>query len=740
MSKAICSHGLCTVLFISAGHAPNAGAAGMGFEGLFNLDLNTLTNTIVTSVSNTDETLRDAPSTTIVISQSQLVARGYRNLSQIFDDLPGMDVIRPYGDVYFANYWRGIRNNLGSPFLLLMDGVVQNDLYYNSAEIIASLPMTAVDRIEIVYGPASVVYGANAFAGVVNVITRHVAPETGVHSVGEVRAGSFGTRIADVFSSYSGDSGFASVSARYDYGRMDDRYTNDYEWTRDRYYGDPALWGGFAHHSDYGQYNSAHRNTAFDLRAGRGGTMITVQHFVLNSGYGSEYPADIAQNHAWWKEESQAIHITHKHTFSDRVSTKTLLGYRASNLGEPSDFLAGDNVDTDAGVQRQLSYSLWDIDNHSTLFTQDLEWEISNRWHLNGGVKAEWKDLQKAARVNYGPLVAPADAQPDTYAYPEYPNSHETLPGNQVNTSEKGIYGLATWRLPIQFFENDNHLLNAGVRVDDHSVFGSETSFRGGWVNHFGDLTLKWMAIGESYQTPTPRTLYSGWAGSGSDPNLQPETAKTTEFSAEYRQALYQVLLSAYQMNLNNTIINFPQGAANAGESRINGVDLHFNTRITMMSGEWLRFWSYYSFLSVEELAGNATGDFYDPFADTSQHKLHLGLTWPFADQWQAALRSRYYSERETISSNPVDRVKPYATVDINLVYKMAPKDPFQWGLSVENLFDRRYFHPGVRQADAGIKPGEFDENGVWQGSEGYFSSLLPQEGRGIFLSMLWEQ
>lgn len=726
-------------LLFAGGPVTQTGAAEAGFESLFHLDLQQLSNTTVSSVSNTDEVLRDAPSTTIVLTREQILARGYRNLSQIFDDLPGMDVVRPFGDVYFANYWRGIRNNIGSPFLLLLDGIGQNDLYYNSAEMLVSMPLSAVERVEVVYGPASVVYGANAFAGVVNVITRHAGAQKGVHASGDVKAGSFSTRIADLFATASNGEQFATVAARYDEGLLDDDMSNTYEWTRDVYYSDPLLWGGFSSHSDFGEFHSAHRNTALDIRVGQKDTILAAQQFVLNSGYGTEYPADRVQNQATWREKAEMIYLQHREVFSSQLTGKTLVAYRTSGLDKPSDFLEALNGATDDGPTRLVAYSLWDIENDSTLLSQDLEWKYSDAWRFNGGIKAEWKNLQKASRTGYGPFLPVGDLDPSTYPYPSFP-SHDVVANNDIDTTDKSFYTLATWRLPFNFAGSDAQLLNAGVRVDDNSIFGSETSARGGWVGHFGDFTYKVMALGDSYQTPTPRVMFSGWAGSGSDPDLRPETARTHEVSAEYVQPSYHLLISAYQMHSKDAIINFPSGAANAGEARTNGIDLHLSRRFVSDSGEWMRVWMYYSYMDVEETVDTAMEELYSPFADTSHNKVHAGFNWPLSDAWKATFRSRYYSARDTVATNPVDRVKPYATADASLIYTLDARDNVRVVMSVENLFDRRYYHPGVRQADAGTEPGAFDENGVWRGSDGYFNSLLPQEGRGVFVSLQWDK
>ncbi len=62
--------------------------------------------------------------------------------------------------------------------------------------------------------------------------------------------------------------------------------------------------------------------------------------------------------------------------------------------------------------------------------------------------------------------------------------------------------------------------------------------------------------------------------------------------------------------------------------------------------------------------------------------------------------------------------------------------DTVHLGATVEvtNLFGTAYFHPGIREADAGLTPGFFAD-GVWHGSAGFYTSLMPQPGRQVLLS-----
>ena len=78
------------------------------------LSLEDLLNVEITSASNKKEKLSEAPATVIVLQKKDLQSRGYLELSEVLEDLPGMDVTKSFGDTYFKNCWRGYRNDIGS--------------------------------------------------------------------------------------------------------------------------------------------------------------------------------------------------------------------------------------------------------------------------------------------------------------------------------------------------------------------------------------------------------------------------------------------------------------------------------------------------------------------------------------------------------------------------------------------------------------------------------------------------
>lgn len=155
---------------------------------------------VVTSVSKTPESLRLAPATVVVVTSQEIARRGYLDLEAVLHDLPGFDISRGNGDIYSLFYQRGYRSR-NDRTLFLVDGVEQNDLWQNTAYLSRQYPLSNVDRIEVIYGPASTMYGANAFVGVINVVTKE--PEAlladGERFGGSVQVGggTWATRFTD---------------------------------------------------------------------------------------------------------------------------------------------------------------------------------------------------------------------------------------------------------------------------------------------------------------------------------------------------------------------------------------------------------------------------------------------------------------------------------------------------------------------------------------------------------------
>ena len=704
-------------------------------------DLRALMATKVVTASRAEEALGSAPATVIVLQRAELERRGYLQLSEVLDDLPGMDVVRPYGDNFVRSYWRGERGTIGEPFLILLDGLVQNHLYFNTADgPLAALPLSNVERIEVVYGPASALYGANALRGVINVITVRNADEDGLAGRATLAAGQWDRKVADVNTFYKAGELRFSITARSELGRLDSKASERYELTKDRYFSDRRIWGAFLDNSIYGgHHDSPWRTTALDLRLFLGQLEVGYQQQELESGYGNEYPGDVAQNHAVWARPERMAWLRLAHSFGPNLTGTTLLRRRESDVRNDSYFVYGyTQASGPRAGERLVDFSYWQSLSHSDLLQQDFDWQAAPHLSFAFGLSFERKDLQKAYDNPYGPDVFAADLTSlASYPFPDVPQA-SLIPGNRIQTSQEAIYGLA--RVNVA----PGHTLHLGLRNDRHSVYGGDTTLRLGYVGNAGDWTFKAL-YGEAVQEPTPRTLYGGWQGSGSDPALRPQHSNTMELSTAWTAAHLAFNASLWGTRDRDVIVSRSPGseggpgAANLGERRQAGYDLSGQA---LFAAPWnlkgLRVWAYFSRILQDQAdrftytAPNLLKTAEGPVGDSAHSKAWFGFSVE-GDQVEGTLRARHMGSRETVPSNPIRRVPGYTTVDLAL---SAHWNHLTFQARVDNLLDKAYAHPGVRAADAGATPGTFDASGLHYsgGSQGTYSSLLEQPERSFTL------
>ena len=145
---------------------------------------------VVYAASKQDQNPRYAPSSITIVPASEIEQFGYRNLGDILRSVRGFYVTNDRNYSYVGVRGFGRPGDYNTRILLLIDGHKLNDNIYESAMIGNEFPLDValIDRVEVVRGPSSSIYGTNAFFAVVNVITRR---EAATEASGE--AASYGT-------------------------------------------------------------------------------------------------------------------------------------------------------------------------------------------------------------------------------------------------------------------------------------------------------------------------------------------------------------------------------------------------------------------------------------------------------------------------------------------------------------------------------------------------------------------
>ncbi len=700
---------------------------------LSELSIDELLNLKVITASNIYESATEAPATVMVISREDINNRGYSDLSEILDDLPGMDVIRVNNDISFKNYMRGYRNSFGSPYLMMLDGMVWSDLYYNDSESMRACPISNIERIEVVYGPVSVIYGANAFTGVINIITKKDAISDGSEISGKASIGNYDKYIGDISYFYKKDDIKVALSARFENGDDFPETNETYEWSKSKYINNRDLWGGFVDSKATGGLQSLNRHRAIDLRTYLGNAEIGGQFYELTSGYANEYAADKVLPNVVWTKQDYSIYARYDINIDESLRSLSMLRYFGSDVPNNSALAQGFNaIDEITGdTVRLINFELWQSVNSSWAFFQNFNYNPIADLFFSGGFEYQQKNLQKAYEIYAGPYMYPDSVFADEYYFPHPPDPAYKY-DNRVVTEEKGIFVNGKYSL------TENHIFHAGVRYDHQSEYGGSTTLRAGYIYNRLDFVFK-LLYGEAYQAPSPRVLYGSWSGLGSEPELKPEEGSTFETGITYSSGKLRQSINAYHAIYTNTILNFNIGGANIGERNIFGIDYQLNYFLNLFSNFDIDLHAYYSYTHTngDEVYIEKEDEYQEgPIGDIAPHKLYFGLTAAWKEKLFFTILGRFVSDRETVSTNPVGIVDAYSIIDMNMRITDFPAHGLSLSLKLKNIFDTHYFHPGIRTADAGNEPGYYSENGVWHGSSGWLSSLLPQPGRRIIMSL----
>ena len=177
---------------------------------IYQFSLDDLINTDVITASRKPEKQHLAPGVISVISAQEIQQYGARNLRDVIDRLVGIQVLGSHQDFHSKTSIRAVNSSHhedtvlillnGRPVRQATDGGLNSDLYIG-------FPLKSIERIEVIRGPGSVIYGTNATSGVIDIITRDANSSIN-NTEFDVSTGSFGMKQAQL-SSLTGDADYS---------------------------------------------------------------------------------------------------------------------------------------------------------------------------------------------------------------------------------------------------------------------------------------------------------------------------------------------------------------------------------------------------------------------------------------------------------------------------------------------------------------------------------------------------
>ena len=639
--------------------------------------------TVVVTASGFEQAIREAPASITVLTREQLEKERFGNLAQALESVEGIDVGAAGDKTGGMNI--SIRGMPSDYTLILIDGRRQNAAGnvtpngFGGTSTSFMPPVSAIERIEIIRGPMSTLYGSDAMGGVINIITRKVGKRwagtvSGDYTLqedsrfGDVKGAKFylsGPVVSDVLglslrgSTLRRDEASIANDA-VDPNRLLTQGANPVKQQIDNLGARLA----FTPHRDHQLMldTDATRQT-YDNSGGQLGTLGS-------GGYGPKQKYNRDQ---------------------------TTLSYKA-----------------------RLPFGTWDS-SYMVNKTETIGRTIPPG--TPGAVPGSARTLEVESKVFDTKLLVPWGDHLTTIGAQHWDAEmvDGVAPGAFAFT-QKALFVEDEWRL------HERVSLTIGARYDDHSIFGGQTSPRGYLV---WSATPQWTfkgGVSKGYKTPRVEQLtpgINGFGGQGTiplvgSPALQPETSVTTEIGAYFDNgAGWTANVSVFNNDFKDKITsgtgllncsyrpapdrpgcvsfgNWPNVDAfgqsiNVDEAVTRGVELA--TRFPIVAG-WAAS-ANYTYTDSEQESGASAGK---PLSDTPKHAVNARLTWDITPGWNSWLRAEHRSERyrdpgtsaaTRAAREALGDYKGYTLLHLGTSYQFSPTISFN--AAIYNLLNKDF-------------------------------------------------
>jgi outer membrane receptor for ferrienterochelin and colicins len=649
--------------------------AGVASDGTVKL------NQIVVTATGFEQNITDAPASITVVPGEELEKGAYRDLTDALKDVQGVAVTGPAAerDIY-------IRGLPGSYTLLLVDGKRQStrDARTNGNSGFEQSflpPANAIERIEVIRGPMSSLYGSDAMGGVINIITKKVSDKW---------SGSF---TVDGIAQQHSKFGNSLQGSYYITGPLVPNLVG------------VQLWG-------------------------RG---LKRQEDKIVSGSPEQQDVDITGRITWTPNKDHDVQLELGKTRLRRDSTvgntteKTATAVDSYNYNDRDHWSIshtgrwGPTTSEFSFMQEWSERTNFNWSNASKSYVENLRSPHVKNSVLDGKFTTPFELYGAHTLVTGGQFM-------DTVLTDQNPGRRTGL-DEEFSVRQWALFAEDEWWLTPDFS------LTGGLRMDDHEVYGSHLSPRGYAVWHATDQITFKGGISTGFKAPDIRTIAPGYAyttGGGGcsygptgtcgvmigDPNLEPEKSTSYEASVLWDNQEGLRLGATYfytnfKDKISNALVTDSNGdpvrwsedpnyrlwyAFNIDEAVLQGVELTFNWEAT----DTITLRGNYTYTDSEQKTGTYAGL---PLARTPKLMASLRGDWVTpVDGLKAWAAANYHGEETNAGARigsagtPIyaadgktvlaRKYKPYATVDLGGSYDFSENVTFN--AAIYNIFDKQ--------------------------------------------------
>lgn len=460
----------------------------------------------LTAATHYQTSLKQAPVSAIIITAQEIKDMGARNIVDVLKTVPEIGVTFTVNGILMFEM-RGISTYKSEKILFMIDGHVLHKPFQGQdlPQVYYSIATEKIKQIEIIKGPASALYGADAFLGVINVVTKDPADIDGLQMT--VTGGNFQTAGGDIL--YGKKFKDFSLVINYDYFT-----TEGYKATIEKDILSRTPYSEAPGQTDLSRQRHdgfvelsykdlTYRGQVIDIKPG--------QYIGLN--YALTHNNDVLFLDFW-------NDLKYKHDFSDTLTASARIYFdRWAQDARVEIFPAGINRSFPEGMlgRPMVKNSVYGVELQG-----DAKLSANNRLIFGTQYEHE-KQYDVVSYGNYNPVTGQYIGPVQDFA----------SSGNFIEEADRSIYSLYAqdeWS-PVSSLH-----LHAGGRFDKFNDFGSTFNPRGAAVWEFvPDADLKVM-YGTAFRAPNYVEMYTkNNPTSKGNPDLSPEKAKTFETSLAYR-------------------------------------------------------------------------------------------------------------------------------------------------------------------------------------------------------------
>jgi outer membrane receptor for ferrienterochelin and colicin len=660
-----------------------ANLAGLSLEELMRVE-------VVSIATGKQQSIADAPAVTKVITEKDIEAIGATDLSEVLATVAGFHVARSkflYSPVYTV---RGVYSGQYNPqVLFLINGSPVSTLYTGGKGFSQGImPIKNIARIEIMKSPGSAIYGADALAAVVNIITKQKTDILGTEIGAKIE--SFNTQNAWIL--HSNHLKGSDLALSIEYLKTDGDQSiieQDYQTTLDKLLGTKAS-------LTPAPIQRGSKTLNANLSISKNNLKLYANMLLqrdLESGIGTNEILDLTGK---MDLNQYLVDLTyHNDKLSNNwevIAKATYFYFGFHNPTYQTLFPAGAKSFTVSYPEGSLVYI------GSNEYRGSLGFDVFYKGWKNHILRMG-TGYQHANLYNIKQIMNMIIDERGFF-----------VPINGWNdvSNTPFAFSLTGIRRNNYFFVQDSYKfledyeLTAGIRYDKYSDFGAVTNPRAALVwKTSPELTVK-LLYGKAFRAPALFELYGRANPLGlGNPNLQPERIETTELAFDYHpsQAI-KLGLNLFKFKVDNGIgyipfssINSRVITSNKGKQNGNGFELEMRGRILKN----LVLTGHYAFTKTEELDPPASaGNIPHP-----KHSAYLRTDWVITNNWYLSQQVNWIGSRKRGFNDPRSDLKGYALFDLNLNYRLRAS----WHLNagIKNIFNADAREPSPGPNNRGI-------------------------------------